>query len=56
MKTRTQRSGRVLSAANEAKLREAIDHCQQSIALMQAVLDANDQTTIENSWRHAPVN
>jgi hypothetical protein len=51
-----RRSGRVLSAASEAKLREALDHLQQAMAAVQAVLDSNDeQITIENSWSHAPV-
>jgi predicted signal transduction protein with EAL and GGDEF domain len=54
-----QRSGRVLSAATEAMIREAIDHTQKSLDLLQSILDANTAQTasrrIKAQWEHASI-
>jgi hypothetical protein len=53
-----RRSGRKsLSAANRARLEEALAHCQRAIEALQEVLDADEaQSTVEQSWTHAPLN
>jgi len=51
-----RRSGRALSAENEAQIQAAIEHLEKEIDCLQEVLDSNGtQSAIENSWTHAPL-
>jgi triosephosphate isomerase len=60
MKTPTQRSGRAISAAAEAKLREARDHSLAMIACIEQVLASNDKQraarAIQKQWSHVTIN
>jgi hypothetical protein len=53
---RRRSGGTGLSAADRAKIEEAIMYSERVIAALQELLDADDtQRAVKQSWTHAPV-